>query len=205
MIHSGAPSILRHLASDPQDAVPRSTLWELTKNLAAGDDAAWRQFHREHGPRIFRQLLASTHGNYDLANEALQQTYLRVARNVRVCDSEAMFRSWLRILAKSALNDCLRRNFSFWNLLRRNAAEPGASFDAIDEDHLVSALDSSLRRIDPDDRALLQSKYFNGEDVRDIAVRLSITPKAAESRLTRARHELRRLLEKALRDHEREA
>jgi DNA-directed RNA polymerase specialized sigma24 family protein len=54
----------------------------------------------------------------------------------------------------------------------------------------------------PDDRALLEAKYFSGTDVRSLAHQLAITPKAAESRLTRARAELRRLLETALRHAE---
>jgi len=192
------------LASDPQRDVGQAALWDLTRSLAAGDDEAWRQFHRDHGPRIFAQLLASTNGNNDLANEALQQTYLRVARNVRVCDSEAMFGAWLRIVANSALNDCIRRRASYWNLRRRNAAEPEIPPDAADEERLVAALDASMQQIDPEDRAILQAKYFKGEDVKDIAQQRGISPKAAESRLTRARAELRRLLEAALNDHEQE-
>lgn len=205
MIYSRAPSILRHLASDPQAAVVQSTLWELTRQLAAGDDGAWRQFHRDYGPRIFRQLLASTRGNHDIAIEALQQTYLRVARNVRACDSDAMFGSWLRIVARSALNDCLRKKASFWSLLQRKAAEPETLTGALDDDSLVAALDITLQQINPEDRALLYAKYFDGEEVKQIAARLSISAKAVESRLTRSRLELRRLLDKNLKDNEREA
>ncbi len=171
--------------------------------LAAGNDEAWRQFHRDFGPGIFRQLLAATRGNYDLASEALQQTYLRAAKNVRACDSEPMFRAWLRLVSRSALSDCRRRSWSFWNLLQRRSAEPNdAGAEAADEERLFAALDSSLLKLDPDDRALLEAKYFSGADVRTIAAQLAISPKAAESRLTRARRELRRLLEGAPKTHE---
>jgi hypothetical protein len=52
------------------------------------------------------------------------------------------------------------------------------------------------------ERVLLQAKYFEKEDVRSIAERLSISPKVVESRLTR---ELRLLLDEALQNQQREA
>ena len=59
-----------------------------------------------------------------------------------------------------------------------------------------------LAQLAAPDRALLEEKYFNGTDVRTLATQLNITPKAAESRLTRARAELRRQLLLALKRHE---
>lgn len=191
------------VAANPQDPAGRSPLQDLTRQLALGSDAAWERFHGEYGPDIFRQLLAATWGDHHLASEALQQTYLRVAKNVRVCESEEMFRGWLRIVARSALNDCRRRKGSWFRLLQRRAVEPeDAAGQTRDETRLFHALDAALAQIDPQDRALLQAKYFADANVVSIAERLAISPKAAESRLTRARAELRRRLEAALKSHE---
>lgn len=196
------------LAARMADPAASSPLSALTSGLARGDDAAWAQFHREFGPGIFRQLLAATRGDHDLASEALQQTYLRIARHVRPCEAEPMFWGWLRIVARTALSDCRRRRQSFWSMLRRRAIEPTLeeenARDAVDEALLQAALDTALSRLDPADRALLEAKYLSALDVRTIAERLGISPKAAESRLTRARQELRRHLRAALScsDHE---
>ena len=103
------------------------------------------------------------------------------------------------------MNDCLRKKASFWSLLQRKAAEPETLTGALDDDSLVAALDITLQQINPEDRALLYAKYFDGEEVKQIAARLSISAKAVESRLTRSRLELRRLLDKNLKDNEREA
>lgn len=180
-----------------ESATP-SPLRELTTALAHGVDAAWAQFHRDYGPRIFRQLLAATRGDHDLASEALQQTYLRIARHARPCDLEPMFLAWLRVVARSALSDCRRRRRTFWQMLRRRHDDPSeqhsdeASLAA--EESLQAALDAALASLASEDRALLEAKYFSGASVRDLAERLAISPKAAESRLTRARAELRRTL-----------
>ena len=188
-----------------ETASPASALRELTTGLARGNDAAWFQFHRDYGPEIFRRLLAATRGDHDLASEALQQTYLRIARYARPCDIAPMFASWLRVVANSALNDCRRRRHTFWDLLRRNheatASDAELSTDAND-DMFSGALDHALAQLTEADRALLEQKYFQGDDVRTLATRLDVTPKAVESRLTRARAELRRLLVASLKHHE---
>jgi RNA polymerase sigma factor (sigma-70 family) len=202
---------LARTASLPTTVLPLSAkesdstgLPALTTALTRGDDSAWAHFHRDFGPALFRQLLAATRGDHDLASDALQHTYLRVARHVRPCDSDTMFAAWLRTVARSALHDCLRKRRSFWQLLQRRHADPTdkltlATADDAANDHTLAALDTALAQLSPDDRALLEAKYFSGSDVRSLADRLAITPKAAESRLTRARAELRRLLETALR------
>ncbi len=175
----------------------------MTTGLARGHDEAWSWFHLEYGPGIFRQLLAASWGDYELATEALQQTYLRVARHARACDSAEMFGSWLRLLARSALNDCRRKRRSFWSRLvpEANAFE-AASPAAVNEDRLLAALEEALTELAEPERTLLQAKYLSGRSVAEIAESLHVSTKAVESRLTRARAELRRHLLAVLPRHE---
>lgn len=180
-----------------------SPLLGLTSGLARGDDPAWAEFHRNYGPGIFRHLLGAARGDHDLASEALQQTYLRIARHARPCDSTPMFSAWLRVVARSALNDCLRRRRSFWQLLTRRHADPLNDFSSDgDEEKVLAALDSALGEVDDASRVLLEAKYFSGASVRSLAEKLSLSEKAVESRLTRARAELRQSLLNTLSRHE---
>ncbi len=204
MIPSANPALNSALLiARMEQAASPSRLREFTGRLARGDDAAWAEFHRDYGPGIFRYLLGGTRGDYDLAAEALQQTYLRVARYSRPCDSAPMFAGWLRTLASSALNDCRRRRKTFWGLLSRpEAAAEEITADSASADHVFAALDLALAQLEPAERALLEEKYFSGADVRNLAANLGVSPKAVESRLTRARAELRRHLTAALARHE---
>jgi RNA polymerase sigma-70 factor (ECF subfamily) len=190
------------IPAEKQGEVSGDDLRRLTRAMARGDDAAWLEFHRAFGPGIFRQLLALTRGDHDLAQEVLQRTYLRVAKHVRPCEAEAMFKTWLRTIARSALLDCWRRRRSFSELLFRKWQEPAELSDPSRDDRLMEELDHALARLDATDRALLEGKYFMGTDVRTLADQLAITPKAVESRLTRAREALRRELITALQRHE---
>ncbi len=204
MTPSGALPLNAALAAAPVELDAAGLqLRELTAGLARGEDAAWTRFHAEYGPGIFRHQLAAAWGDYDLANEALQQAYLRIARHARVCESPPMFSAWLRRVAHSALSDCRRRRRAFWTLLQRRGAEGEADpSSTAEETRLFAALDAVLAEIDPEDRALLEAKYFSSRDVRTIAAGLSLSPKAVESRLTRARTEVRRLLLARLQRHD---
>ena len=96
----------------------------LTRALAQGDDAAWLEFHRTQGRMLFRYLLALTAGDPHRANEALQQTYLRVAKHVRPCDQPIQWEAWLRRVARTVLADQRRGEGRFWRMLFRRAEEP---------------------------------------------------------------------------------
>lgn len=172
-------------------------LADLTRRMAAGDDAAWQTFHREYGPVLFRILLAGTRGDPHLAAEARQRAYLRIARHVRVCDQPAMWLGWLRTVAHSALSDARRRDRSFADRILRRAAEPDIVSTEAEESALFAALDTALTQLAPATRALIESKYLHGKSVAQLANELSLSPKAVESRLTRAREELRTRLASA--------
>jgi RNA polymerase sigma factor (sigma-70 family) len=103
-----------------------------------------------------------------------------------------MFGAWLRVVARTALSDCRRRRRSFWDMLRRRAQEPDPTTDReCDEEGVYRATEAALTLLDASDRILLEAKYFSGESVNTIAARLGVSNKAVESRLTRARAELR--------------
>lgn len=194
--------VTRLIPLDHEGAAGGMDLARLTAAMARGDDGAWAEFNQVYGPAIFRHLLALTRGDHALAREALQQTYLRVAKHVRPCETEAMFKGWLRTVARTALLDCWRRRRSFADLLFRRHQEPPELSDPSADDRLLAGLDLALPRLADTDRALLEAKYFTGHDVRTLAAQLGLTPKAVESRLVRAREALRLELLSVLQLHE---
>ena len=65
-----------------------------------------------------------------------------------------------------------------------------ANDDDVDA-QLLAALEHSVFCLPPDERELVERKYFARESVREIAASLQITEKAVESRLTRVRLKLK--------------
>jgi len=166
----------------------------LTRAMVRGNETAWRQFHDLYAGRLYRYLLVLARGSEDAAGEALQATFVRVARHIRRFDSEDVFWSWLTTLARSAAVDESRKRRRFTDFLTRwwNREKPAARPSPEEAgERLIAALDAALRNVDEEDRAVLERKYFQGMSVREIASELGLTEKAVESRLVRARRTLK--------------
>lgn len=171
----------------------------LTRRLAAGDDSAFREFHAKYFDGLYRFLLVVTHGQEQEAQEALQQTLLRVVRYVRIFESEEIFWGWLKAVARSAARDGNRKHQRYCALLHRFAMEPpDLSRKKEEETRLLCLLDESLAELEPGDRQLLEAKYMEGFTVRELCAHTGLTEKGTESRLDRLRRVLRKRILKKL-------
>ena len=182
--------------ADSADAAP--PVATLTRALVAGDEAAYRTFHDAYVPRLFRYLLVVTAGDEQAAREALQATLVRVVRHIKIFSDEKQFWNWLTVLARTALADQRRkqrRYFAFLDRFTSHAqaeASPGNNHEA--DARLLALLDHGLHALAPDERELVERKYFSGQTVREIAGELQLSEKAVESRLGRVRLKLKQKL-----------
>ena len=165
--------------------------------MTRGDENAYRTFHEVYFPRLYRYLLVVAAGDEEAAREAVQSAFLRVVRYIKRFDEESHFWSWLTVLARTALTDQRRKRSRYRAFLdrfigyARMEAEAKPAADGQADAQLLAALEECVGRLPPDERALVQRKYFDRESVRDIAVSLQTSEKAVESRLTRLRMKLR--------------
>jgi RNA polymerase sigma-70 factor (ECF subfamily) len=180
---------------------PPGQVAQLTRRLAAGEDEAFREFHAHYFDRLYQFLLVLARGQEHEAQEALQETLLRVVRYARVFESEDAFWCWLKVVARSAARDAGRKRRRYLTLLenftwlRRNGAEPAR---ATEENRLAEILAEGLEELPVDDRRLIEGKYLEGAAVKELSELTGLTDKAVESRLLRARRQLREILLKKL-------
>lgn len=179
----------------------------LTTGLAAGDEEAFREFHAAYFDRLFRYLIVVTRGDEEAARDALQETFTRVVRHARRFDCREKFWSWLTVLARSAAMDGGRKRRSYWRLLSSYAIawmtfQPAQAEGDNTDEHLHVLLLEELRDLGAEDRVLIEGKYLRGESVRELAVQARLTEKAVESRLSRARRQLREKLLERLKHEE---
>ena len=180
-----------------------SDIAALTARMARGDEEAFRAFQAAYSSRLLRYLFVMTRGDEAAAREALQSAFLRVARHIRRFDSEAVFWSWLTVLARSAVVDEQRKRSRHTSLLHRFFQWQQIDNRPTDHEtdtHLFSVLEQSLVDLPKEERVLLERKYFDGESVREIAANLEATEQAIESRLVRARRRLKDFLMARLND-----
>ena len=190
------------VVSDPAESPLESSVVALTIGLSCGDEESWRCFHRDYFERLFRYLLVVLRGDEDAVREALQQTMIRVHRHVRRFDTEAVFWSWLTVLARSAARDGARQRNRYTAMLATYASEwwRPAHPEPVDADPaLERCLKLALESLTEDERRLLAARYETRQKVVGIAEEFGQSPKAVESRLARLRERLRAELLKRLR------
>jgi len=135
-------------------------------------------------------------GDEAVARDVTQETLLRVVRHIRRFEREEDFWSWLTCLVRSAAADHGRKVSRYRRLLERFTIDPGShSQPGPDTEFDVSrALQQGLAQLEAGDRQLLLRKYTEGASVRDLAKAMELSETAVESRLARARRDLRAIV-----------
>jgi len=155
----------------------------------------WRTFYNAYFDRLWRYLLVVAAGHEDAAREALQGTLVRVTRHIKVFRDENVFWSWLTVLARSALADETKKNRRYFSFLDRFTRQTRVELDGANErqtdERLKNLLERRVALLPPDERDLVEQKYFAQRAVREIANELQTTEKAVESKLSRVRKKLK--------------
>jgi len=158
----------------------QTSVRDLTRGLAEGDEEAFRRFHSAYFNRLLRYLFVATKGDEHAAREALQETMTRVVRYARPFDSEEVFWSWLTVLARSAIVDAGRKRQRYWRLLKSyalfwRAPERQLADQSDTDEYLNELLQQSLQHLEPTDRSLVEGKYLGGASLRELADQFGLT------------------------------
>ena len=180
--------------ADHAEADADAEIFVLTKKLRDGDDSAWRVFFNDYYGRTRAYVRKVWRGGDEAVDDLVQETLVRAVRHIRPFESEEALWCWLTCLAKSVVADRgrkeSRKSGFLERLFRRTSQE---DFDGAGIVESVRELLPGLRKRTA---GLLSAKYLEGKTVAEMAVELSLSEKAVESRLTRARAEFRRKWEK---------
>jgi RNA polymerase sigma-70 factor (ECF subfamily) len=173
----------------------------LVARMTAGEQAAFDDFFNKYFDRLYRFALVRLDQDTHAAEDIVQQTLCRAMRKIRLYRGDAALFTWLCRICRNAIADSFRGN------------EPRLSrvvpFEDTDEIRVALETLSSLSADDPQESMLsvqikrmvhvildylptrygeaLELKYIQGLSVNEVAERLGIAPKAAESLLARAR------------------
>ena len=172
----------------------------LATRVAAGDQAAFDIFFKEYFPRLFRFTLSRANNDPDLAEEIVQRTMCIVVRKMGTYRGEALLFSWLcQICRNETATVFKQRNIEMHQELRiedhpavQAALESMATNDDRPEaehrrSEIAHFVKTTLEYVPANYATALEMKYIQGCSVAEIADRLNIGNKAAESVLSRAR------------------
>jgi RNA polymerase sigma-70 factor (ECF subfamily) len=176
----------------------------LARRLLGGDEAAFDEFFERYFPPLYRFALARMAGLEDESEEIVQRVLIRALDRLQTYKGEAALLTWLCTFC--------RREISAW-YERQGRLREVSFFD--DRPEIRAALDAlAAADVDDPETALrrrelsglvqltldhlpgrygdvLEWKYIEGQSVDQIADRLGVGYKAAESLLTRARSAFR--------------
>lgn len=173
---------------------------ELAARIAGGDQLAFDAFFREYFPRLYRFALRRVDNNPALAEEVVQRTMCIVVRKMNSFRGEALLFTWLCQICRNELSAIYRQHGDSLRVdvpLDDHPAVQSALESMMGQDHLPETLRhreevaglvrATLEHLPDNYATALELKYINGCSVAEIARRLGIGEKAAESVLSRAR------------------
>jgi len=177
------------------------------ERLIAGQDAALNCLMERHAAPVFHFLCRMV-GNEDDANDLAQETFARVFRARASFRLNEKFSTWLYTIAAN-----LARNHFRWRARHRNVSlntgteDPEQSLENIlpardaapSEQTLAAERAAAVRkevsRLAEDLREAIVLCEWEDRSMAEAAIILETTPKAIESRLYRARKQLRERLQ----------
>jgi RNA polymerase sigma-70 factor (ECF subfamily) len=156
---------------------------------AAGDANALARIVAAHHDDMARLAFVIC-GDQDLAQDAVQAAWPKAWRKLGSLRDPDALRPWLMSVAANEARTLIRRQVRH-PVVEIEVADVGSS--AGDPGRRAASLDlaAALRRLSPDDRALIALRHVAGFDSTEIGRALGMTPSSVRSRLARVLARLR--------------
>ncbi len=177
---------------------------DLARRVLAGDESASEALFADYFPRLYRFAHIRLGGDDQGAEEVVQTTLIRAVRKLHTYRGEAALFTWLCTLCRREIGAWLQRqgraaevSFAEDFPAVKMALEAAASVASVDPEseagrrELSRLVQLTLDQLPGRYGQVLEWKYIQELSVDEIASRLGIGYKAAESLLTRARHAFR--------------
>lgn len=171
----------------------------FVERLKARESAAWVELYDRHVREIYGYVFHLVGRNPSVAEEVVQETWINALQGITRFDSaKNQMRGWLFAIARSqtALHyRRLRVAVGVPNELTEAAEFPDMPIHELQHLELIDVVRAALMELPNAYRELLLEKYVDRKSVRELASLRGKTEKAIEGLLTRARAELRSLLD----------
>jgi RNA polymerase sigma-70 factor (ECF subfamily) len=172
----------------------------LAAKVAAGDRDAFDSFFKEYFPRLFRFTLTRVDNNVELAEEIVQRTMCIVVRKMGTYRGEALLFTWLCQICRNETSSVFRQRKiemqedlpiedhpAVQAALESASSDDGRPETARRREEIANFVRVTLQHLPSNYAEVLELKYVQGYSVKEIAGKLHIGEKAAESILSRSR------------------
>jgi RNA polymerase sigma-70 factor (ECF subfamily) len=161
---------------------------------ASGDTRALEQIVARYHDDMTRVCVVVCGGDADLAQDAVQSAWPIVWRKLGTLRDAGLLRSWLLTVAANEARQLLRKRRRA-AVVEIDVADIGSSQDDPSDSIPSVDLRAAVRRLAPEDRALLALRYVAGFDSSELGRVFGMSPSGVRSRLERMTARLRKELE----------
>ena len=174
----------------------------LAKRILDGDEKAFDEFFNANAAPLYRFVHARLGGrDAEHVEDLTQATLLRAISRLETYRGESSLLTWMCSVSRGEISDFhRRRNREPQRTGLDEETEGGHHPDAeLTRKDLAAEVHAVLDALPHPYGNVLEWKYIEGLSAREIADRLGLTTKAAESSLTRAREAFRSLFDRRAR------
>jgi RNA polymerase sigma-70 factor (ECF subfamily) len=161
----------------------------LVKASRDGDRQAYADLVRRHSRRVYAVCIGILGSTADI-DDIAQETFVKGYSSISTLRSGSSFGPWIAHIARNRCRDHIRVAARRRELLEERKAAPPAEREDYAELH------EALAELPEEYRLPLMLFYFDGKSAKRLAEELDISHAGACTRLSRARRELRRILER---------
>jgi RNA polymerase sigma-70 factor, ECF subfamily len=165
---------------------------ELIAAMVEGERTALEVLYRRHAPWLAGRLAAMT-SSHDLAEEALQDTFLSAWRSARQYRGQGMVGAWLWGIARRRLVSLSRKRTDIPPV--REAGESQGPEEIVLSREESARVRLAVSRLPEDQRECIDAVVYRGRSVAETAAALGVAEGTVKSRLHRARARIKEDLE----------
>jgi RNA polymerase sigma factor (sigma-70 family) len=191
-----ARAVLGTAGVAPERAVTGAADDDLVRAVAAGDWRALELLYRRHAPWLAGRLAARTTSR-ELAEEALQDTFLAAWRGARAYYGTGEVPAWLWGIARRRLASLTRRqphgSLSLDAAGERVDPAAGPEEAALGRD-ASARIRQAVAHLPDEQRAAITAVVYQGQSIEQVARAAGVAEGTVKSRLHRARLHIRKEL-----------
>ena len=174
---------------------------QLIQRVLNGDDTAFSELVKKYQKQV-HALAWRKIGDFHIAEEITQDTFLRAYQKLRTLKKPQRFASWLYVIAANRCNTWLhkkqRRTQLFKNKGRIQPEKPSYSEYVVQENERISVqaqrevVKKLLAKLEESERTVMTLHYFAEMSCTEIGEFLGVSVNTIKSRLRRAQQRLKR-------------
>jgi RNA polymerase sigma-70 factor (ECF subfamily) len=167
------------------------TILPLIDRCRQGSKAAQLALYKRYAQKLYIACLRIV-GNRMEAEEAMQDTFLKVFSKLDQYCTDQNFEVWMHRITVHTAIDYVRKQTREWEEIPANFAEPAQEEEPDEEaiQYTVEQVKATVQKLPPGYRIVLTLYLFEGYDMEEIASILKIQPPSVRTQYLRAKRKL---------------